>query len=326
MKRDRLSSLFIEGTCSSSSILISNDACGRSQASRATSSGRSYPIIVSFIVAAVIAMLIAHAFLAVLDQLRQFLVPRHMKMMRHGTPRSGSGRCDGSRCFFAAPHVHHAHAPTDRPFRSATACGAAAGASSCCCSRSRRSGIGLYRLAVSGTERRRRPQGHAAEAEDPQWALTVFFLVLGFATLRYIKIGIAHAPNYGEPYVPAALQAAQGCRNEGHLHRRSRDWRRAGGLRGRSARRRALDHPVAGAAERSRRTGRDAGVARQRDQGQGDTEDVTSRTRSRRRWGADQKVVRMFVNTAPEAVPSWRRGASMEPRAQGDRVIINGRR
>jgi fumarate reductase subunit C len=33
--------------------------------------------------------------------------------------------------------------------------------------------------------------------------------VLGFATLAaYIKIGIAHAPNYGERYVPAALQAA----------------------------------------------------------------------------------------------------------------------
>jgi fumarate reductase subunit C len=38
-----------------------------------------------------------------------------------------------------------------------------------------------------------------------KWALTVFFLVLGFATLAaYIKIGIAHAPSYGQPYVPAA--------------------------------------------------------------------------------------------------------------------------
>jgi len=30
--------------------------------------------------------------------------------------------------------------------------------------------------------------------------------VLGLATLAaYVKIGIEHAPRYGEPYVPAAL-------------------------------------------------------------------------------------------------------------------------
>ena len=41
-----------------------------------------------------------------------------------------------------------------------------------------------------------------------KWSITVFFLVLGFATLAaYIKIGIEHAPRYGEPYVPAAVQA-----------------------------------------------------------------------------------------------------------------------
>ena len=39
-----------------------------------------------------------------------------------------------------------------------------------------------------------------------KWALTAFFLVLGVATLlAYIKIGIEHAPNYGQHYVPAAL-------------------------------------------------------------------------------------------------------------------------
>jgi len=41
-----------------------------------------------------------------------------------------------------------------------------------------------------------------------KWALTAFFLVLGFATLAaYIKIGIERAPKYGEEYVPAAVQA-----------------------------------------------------------------------------------------------------------------------
>jgi fumarate reductase subunit C len=38
--------------------------------------------------------------------------------------------------------------------------------------------------------------------------MTVFFLVLGLATLAaYIRIGIAHAPHAGEPYVPSWQQA-----------------------------------------------------------------------------------------------------------------------
>ena len=40
-----------------------------------------------------------------------------------------------------------------------------------------------------------------------KWAITVFFLLLGLATLAaYMKIGIEHAPNYGEHYVPTWLQ------------------------------------------------------------------------------------------------------------------------
>jgi hypothetical protein len=40
-----------------------------------------------------------------------------------------------------------------------------------------------------------------------KWAITVFFLVLGFATLAaYIKIGIEHQGHYGERYVPSRLQ------------------------------------------------------------------------------------------------------------------------
>jgi fumarate reductase subunit C len=42
-----------------------------------------------------------------------------------------------------------------------------------------------------------------------KWAITVFFLALGFATLAaYIKIGIEHQDRYGERYVPAHLQAS----------------------------------------------------------------------------------------------------------------------
>jgi fumarate reductase subunit C len=72
-------------------------------------------------------------------------------------------------------------------------------------------GVGLYRLALkwgwfegdgsdaAGTRRKLRVF---------KWALTGFFLVLGLLTLAaYMKIGIDHAPFYGEHYVPPAIGA-----------------------------------------------------------------------------------------------------------------------
>jgi fumarate reductase subunit C len=67
-------------------------------------------------------------------------------------------------------------------------------------------GIGIYRLCVKwgwftgadalATRRR---------LTAIKWCLTAFFLVLGLTTLAaYIKIGIAHAGDYGKPYEPAA--------------------------------------------------------------------------------------------------------------------------
>ena len=51
----------------------------------------------------------------------------------------------------------------------------------------------------------------AARLKALKWALTAFFLVLGFATLAaYIKIGIEHAPYYGQHYVPAHAAAPGG--------------------------------------------------------------------------------------------------------------------
>ena len=139
-------------------------------------------------------------------------------------------------------------------------------------------GIGLYRLAVKwgwfgGSD----PNATRKRLKILKWVLTVFFLVLGFTTLAaYIKIGIDHAPNYGEPYVPASLAApAKGGRNEGHLHGCSGHRRRARGAatgnRGQTARPRC-DHPVARAAQAfafKGSAGWDAGLARQRDQGPG---------------------------------------------------------
>lgn len=69
-------------------------------------------------------------------------------------------------------------------------------------------GIGLYRLAVKwnwfgGAT----PGSTRARLKTLKWALTVFFLALGLATLAaYIKIGIEHAPLAGEPYTPAWAQ------------------------------------------------------------------------------------------------------------------------
>jgi len=70
-------------------------------------------------------------------------------------------------------------------------------------------GIGLYRLALKwGWFEGDDPAATRRKLKVLKWALTVFFLVLGLATLAaYIKIGIGHAPNYGEHYVPTWLQA-----------------------------------------------------------------------------------------------------------------------
>ena len=70
-------------------------------------------------------------------------------------------------------------------------------------------GIGLIGLRQNGAGWRgpmRMSRGDRLKLA--KWALTVFFLVLGFATLAaYIKIGIEHQDRYGERYVPARLHA-----------------------------------------------------------------------------------------------------------------------
>jgi fumarate reductase subunit C len=70
-------------------------------------------------------------------------------------------------------------------------------------------GVGLYRLALkwgwcTGTE----PQAGRRRLRTLKWSLTVFFVVLGLATLAaYVRIGMAHADRYGERYVPAWVAA-----------------------------------------------------------------------------------------------------------------------
>jgi len=183
--------------------------------------GRSYPIMVSFVVAGVIAMIVVHAFLAVRKlpiNYRQFtLFHGHMKMLQHEDTTLWFWQVlTGFALFFlAAPHVYTmlTHPELIGPYESGDRVWTG-----------RywplyillllavelHGGIGLYRLAVKwGWFAGPDPNATRKRLKMLKWALTVFFLVLGFATLAaYIKIGIAHAPNYGQPYVPAALQAA----------------------------------------------------------------------------------------------------------------------
>jgi fumarate reductase subunit C len=181
--------------------------------------GKSYPVIVAFVVAGVAGLIVVHAFLAVRKfpiSYRQFTTYRgHMRMMRHEDTTLWAWQAfTGFALFFlAAPHLYImlTHPGLIGPFES-----------------SDRvwtghywplyillllavelhGGIGLYRLAVKwgwfgGTD----PNATRRNLKRLKWALTVFFLVLGFTTLAaYIKIGIEHAPRHGEPYVPQLLQ------------------------------------------------------------------------------------------------------------------------
>jgi fumarate reductase subunit C len=71
-------------------------------------------------------------------------------------------------------------------------------------------GVGLYRLALKwGWFEGADPARTRRRLRAWKWAITAFFLLLGLATLAaYMKIGLEHAPFYGQPYEPSwAAQA-----------------------------------------------------------------------------------------------------------------------
>jgi fumarate reductase subunit C len=206
-----------------SSILVSNDAMWTITKffEGYFFFGRSFPVIVSGVVAGVIALFVAHAFLAVRKfpiDYRQFKTFRgHMKVMRHEDTTLWFWQVlTGFALFFlASVHLYMMLTRPERigPFESAD----------------RvwtehlwplyillllavelHGGIGLYRLAVKwGWFAGPDPNAARRRLKTVKWAITVFFLGLGVATLAaYIKIGIEHAPNYGQPYVPAWLQTS----------------------------------------------------------------------------------------------------------------------
>jgi fumarate reductase subunit C len=182
--------------------------------------GTSYPWIVSIVVAIVIGLVFTHAMLAVRKfpvSYRQFTTFRnHMRMMRHEDTTLWYWQVfTGFALFFlASVHLYVMLSRPDRigPFESADRVWSehfwplyvllllAV---------ELHGGIGLYRLAVKWgwlTGPDANVTRHRLKLA--KWALTVFFLVLGFATLAaYIKIGIEHQDRYGERYVPARLNA-----------------------------------------------------------------------------------------------------------------------
>ena len=204
-----------------SSILISNDAMWAitKMFEGYFIFGRAYPAIVSFVVAGVTALIVVHAALALrkfpIDYRQWSMFRGHMKMMRHEDTTLWFWQVfTGFALFFlAAPHlfIMLTHPELIGPFESSDRVWTGhywplyillllAVEFHC--------GIGLYRLAVKwGWFEGKDPNATRKRLKKLKWALTVFFLVLGFATLAaYIKIGIEHAPHYGERYVPAGLQ------------------------------------------------------------------------------------------------------------------------
>jgi fumarate reductase subunit C len=181
--------------------------------------GRSFPWVVSIVVAVVIALFVTHAMLAVRKfpiDYRQYRSFRdHANGLKHGdTNLWWLQVLTGFALFFlASVHLYVMLTRPERigPFESADRVWSdvfwplylvllfAV---------ELHGGVGLYRLAVkwgwftggdANAARRR--------LKTLKWALTAFFLALGLATLAaYIKIGIEHAPQAGEPYTPDWVQ------------------------------------------------------------------------------------------------------------------------
>ena len=183
--------------------------------------GKSYPALVSLAVASVTALLVVHAALALRKfpgSYRQFTTFRaHRSMLRHEDTTLWFWQVfTGFALFFlASVHLYIMLSRPDRigPYESADRVWSdhmwplyillllAV---------ELHGGIGLYRLAVKWGW----PGGGDADVVRRRlkllkWAMTVFFLVLGFATLAaYIRIGIEHQGRYGERYVPTRTEVA----------------------------------------------------------------------------------------------------------------------
>jgi fumarate reductase subunit C len=184
--------------------------------------GRSHPGIVSTVVAGVIVLFVGHAFLAVRkfpSDYRQFRTFReHMRGMRHEDTTLWFWQVvTGFALFFLA--TIHLYVMLTRPGRIGPFESADRVWSDLYWPLylvllfvvELHAGVGLYRLCVKwGWFGVAEPNATRRRLKTLKWALTVFFIALGLATLAaYVKIGIEHAPSYGEPYTPTWAQPAK---------------------------------------------------------------------------------------------------------------------
>jgi fumarate reductase subunit C len=180
--------------------------------------GRAYPILVSAVVAIVLALFISHAFLAMRKfpanyrQYRMFI--GHKNLMRHGDTTLWWWQfVTGFLLFFlGSAHLYQMlmHPEAIGPVTSSLRvwngwwplylvllfCVEIHG------------GIGLYRLAVKwGWFLGDNPDQNRKRLTTIKWSLTAFFLILGLLTLAaYLKIGYELRGTNPEPYVPAWLR------------------------------------------------------------------------------------------------------------------------
>lgn len=179
--------------------------------------GRSYPLIVSCAVAAVLTLFVVHAMLAVrkfpIDYGQYRAFRSHVRSMKHADTTLWWWQVvTGFAMFFLV--TIHLYAMLTRPER----IGPFQSADRVWSEHywplylvllfvvELHGGIGLYRLAVKwGWFAGKSADATRRRLKTLKWALTAFFLVLGLLTLAaYVKIGIEHAPHAGEPYpVPA---------------------------------------------------------------------------------------------------------------------------
>ena len=184
--------------------------------------GRSHTGIVSTVVAGVIVLFVAHAFLAVrkfpIDYYQFRTFRDHMHGMRHEDTTLWFWQVvTGFALFFLA--TIHLYVMLTRPGRIGPFESADRVWSDLYWPLylvllfvvELHAGIGLYRLCVKwGWFGVAEPNATRKRLKTLKWALTVFFIALGLATLAaYVKIGIEHAPNYGEPYMPTWAQPAK---------------------------------------------------------------------------------------------------------------------
>jgi fumarate reductase subunit C len=178
--------------------------------------GKAYPLIVSCVVAGVTALVVAHAFLAMrkfpanYHQYRMFI--GHRRLLAHeDTTLWWVQVITGFMLFFLATvHLYQMlmHPGAIGPYQSADRVWSGGWWPLYLVmlfAVELHGGIGLYRLVVKwGWFEGKDPNASRKRLKLLKWALTVFFLVLGLATLAaYMKLGYERRHHVGDAYTPS---------------------------------------------------------------------------------------------------------------------------